>query len=364
MKNLGEKESDHVQRAAVKCSPAVPTLALFFQFFQKTLRLAAPRASLLPQPEHMLKQPARCKIGAEWDAKERMFRNFGGLMGPMDETMGMQKWSKGPNVTVTVVWIDPTNVIAATYDILIDANAEFTHYRPPLNQPLRPGVWSVRILHHWSPVAEMRFLIAPLAYNKHQPIRQEDTLKLHNGPAKNSYMEQSFHGLNPVLNIPVSLGYVEQAKRNAALTGPELERWSDSLVGELWEAADVCAVGPTACPVMQACPKNPWSSLSPDPKSHLGAPRADGRISEHNNDIVLSEQHAPRYSTESSRLQPSHVNRPHYQVISCPSSNTVQPTAEHSLYQSFSPASSSGSQAQPVMMNVEQGPAQSPAITP
>uniref|UniRef100_A0A8C4HYW0 Xylosyltransferase 1 n=1 Tax=Dicentrarchus labrax TaxID=13489 RepID=A0A8C4HYW0_DICLA len=218
------------------------------------------------------------EIGTEWDAKERMFRNFGGLMGPMDETVGMQKWSKGPNVTVTVVWIDPTNVIAATYDILIDASAEFTHYRPPLNQPLRPGVWSVRILHHWSPVAEMRFLIAPLAYNKHQPIRQEDTLKLHNGPAKNSYMEQSFHGLNPVLNIPVSLGYVEQAKRNAALTGPELERWLDSLVGELWEAADVCAVGPTACPVMQACPKNPWSSLSPDPKSHLGAPRVNGRI--------------------------------------------------------------------------------------
>lgn len=113
-----------------------------------------------------------CQIGTEWDAKERMFRNFGGLMGPMDETVGMQKWTKGPNVTVTVVWIDPTNVIAATYDILIDASAEFTHYRPPLNQPLRPGVWSVRILHHWSPVAEMRFLIAPLAYNKHQPIRQ------------------------------------------------------------------------------------------------------------------------------------------------------------------------------------------------
>lgn len=112
------------------------------------------------------------QIGTEWDAKERMFRNFGGMMGPMDETVGMQKWSKGPNVTVTVVWIDPTNVIAATYDILIDASAEFTHYRPPLNQPLRPGVWSVRILHHWSPVAEMHFLIAPLAFNKRQPIRQ------------------------------------------------------------------------------------------------------------------------------------------------------------------------------------------------
>lgn len=121
---------------------------------------------------HRVFLPPSGQIGAEWDAKERMFRNFGGLLGPTDETVGMQKWSKGANVTVTVVWIDPTNVIAATYDILIDANAEFTHYRPPLNQPLRPGVWSVRILYHWSPVAEMRFLVAPLTYSKHQPIRQ------------------------------------------------------------------------------------------------------------------------------------------------------------------------------------------------
>ncbi|XP_048870654.1 xylosyltransferase 1-like isoform X3 [Brienomyrus brachyistius] len=218
------------------------------------------------------------EIGTDWDAKERMFRNFGGLMGPLDEPIGMQKWGKGPNVTVTVVWIDPTNVIAATYDILVDAGAEFTHYRPPLNLPLRPGVWTVRVLHHWNPVAETRFLITPLTYSRQQPIQQGDTLKLHNGPTKNSYMEQSFHGLNPVLNIPVHLGQVEAAKRNAALTGPELERWVDGLVGVLWAAADVCTVGSSACPVTQACRKTAWSSLSPDPKSQLGPPRADGRI--------------------------------------------------------------------------------------
>nr|XP_006637236.1 PREDICTED: xylosyltransferase 1 [Lepisosteus oculatus] len=218
------------------------------------------------------------EIGTEWDAKERMFRNFGGLMGPTDEPVGMQKWGKGANVTVTVVWIDPTNVIAATYDILIEASAEFTHYRPPLNLPLRPGVWTLRVLHHWSPVAETRFLITPLAFHNRQPIRQEDALRLHNGPAKNSYMEQSFHGLNPVLNIPVHLGQVEAAKRNAGLTGSELERWVDSLVGALWSAVDVCAVGPSSCPVMQSCGHTMWSALSPDPKSELGPPRADGRI--------------------------------------------------------------------------------------
>ncbi|KAI7803608.1 xylosyltransferase 1 [Triplophysa rosa] len=218
------------------------------------------------------------EIGTDWDAKERIFRNFGNLMGPMDEPVGMQKWGKGSNVTVTVVWIDPTNVIAATYDILIDSSAEYTHYRPPLNLPLRPGMWTVRVLHHWSPVAETRFLITPLTHHKHLPIRQEDALRMHNGPTKNSYMEQSFHGLNPILNIPVHLGQVEAAELNAGLTGPELERWVDSLVGEVWSAVDVCAIGLSGCPVMQTCREMAWSSLSPDPKSQLGPPRANGRI--------------------------------------------------------------------------------------
>lgn len=106
----------------------------------------------------------------------------------------------------------------------------------------------------------------------------DDALRLHNGPAKNSYMDQSFHGLNPILNIPVHLGQVEAAERNAGLTGPALERWVDGLVAEGWAPVSVCAVGPGACPGLQACAKTKWSSLSPDPKSQLGPPRADGRI--------------------------------------------------------------------------------------
>uniref|UniRef100_A0A4W5L789 Xylosyltransferase C-terminal domain-containing protein n=1 Tax=Hucho hucho TaxID=62062 RepID=A0A4W5L789_9TELE len=109
----------------------------------------------------------------------------------------MQRWGRGQNVTVTVVWVDPTNVIATTYDILVDGGTEYTHYRPPLSVPLRPGVWTLRVLHHWNLLASTSFVVSPLEYHDQQPIRQEDTVKLHSGPVRNSYMEQSFHGLNP-----------------------------------------------------------------------------------------------------------------------------------------------------------------------
>ncbi|XP_030067402.1 xylosyltransferase 1 [Microcaecilia unicolor] len=218
------------------------------------------------------------EIGTDWDAKERLFRNFGGLIGPMDEPIGMQKWGKGPNVTVTVIWIDPINVIAATYDILIESNAEYTHYKPPLNLPLRPGVWTVKILHHWVPVAETKFLVTPLTFFNRQPIKKEELVKFHSGPPKNAYMEQNFQSLNTVLNIPVITAQVEEAKRNAALVGTKLEDWVDSLVSNLWSAVDICATGPTSCPVMQACSQTAWSSHSPDPKSEMGPIKPDGRL--------------------------------------------------------------------------------------
>ncbi|KAK0140441.1 Xylosyltransferase 1 [Merluccius polli] len=219
------------------------------------------------------------QVGTDWDPKERLFRNWGGLLGPEDEPAAAQRWSRGQgNLTATVVWVDPTNVIAATYDILVEVGAEYTHYRPPLSGPLRPGVWTLRVLHHWNLLGATRFLVMPLEFSGRKPLLQEEARRLHGGPSRNSYMEQSFHGLNPVLRLPVSLGAVEEAEANAGLTGAPLRRWADGLLAGQWAAADVCSAGPSGCPVMQRCSHAPWSALSPDPKSRLGPPDAAGRI--------------------------------------------------------------------------------------
>lgn len=101
-------------------------------------------------------------------------------MGPKDEPVAVQRWSRGQsNLTATVVWIDPTNVIAATYDILVDASAEVTHYRPPLTPPLRPGLWTLRVLHHWSPLGQTSFVVAPLEFHRQQSIRQGERPQCH-----------------------------------------------------------------------------------------------------------------------------------------------------------------------------------------
>lgn len=111
------------------------------------------------------------QVGTEWDPKERILRNFGSVIGPLDEPVAVQKWVRGPNLTATIVWIDPAQTVAASYDISVDVDAEYTQYKPLLQRPLRPGAWTVRVLRLWERVAEVRFLVMPLAFKGREPLR-------------------------------------------------------------------------------------------------------------------------------------------------------------------------------------------------
>uniref|UniRef100_A0A4W4GM74 Xylosyltransferase 2 n=1 Tax=Electrophorus electricus TaxID=8005 RepID=A0A4W4GM74_ELEEL len=240
---------------------------------------AVPQATL--QLEGNLREFERLKnleVGTDWDPKERIFRNFGSVMGPLDEPVAVQKWARGPNLTCTIVWIDPAQVVAASYDISVDVEAEFTQYKPPLQRPLRPGVWTVRVLRLWERVAEARFLVMPLAFKGREPLRKEDHGWLHAGPPGNLYLEQSFQQLAQVLKLPSMEHPLEEAQKKASLVGKDLEAWVDSLVGAFWVTGDVCSTQTSQCPTVAQCAKATWSSLSPDPKSELGPVKSNGRI--------------------------------------------------------------------------------------
>ncbi|KAM6904398.1 xylosyltransferase 2 [Xenentodon cancila] len=218
------------------------------------------------------------EIGTEWDPKERIFRNFGDVIGPLDEPLAVQKWARGPNLTATIVWIDPALVVAASYDITADVDAEYTHYKPPLQHPLRPGIWTVQVLRQWERVAEVRFLVMPLTFNNKEPLRKEEDSWLHSGPPGNLYLDHNFQQLSSVLKLPPQQSAMQLARRNAQLVGQSLEAWVDRTVGTFWVIDNLCATQKSSCPNLVSCSKTSWSSLSPDPKSELGPVKSDGRI--------------------------------------------------------------------------------------
>uniref|UniRef100_UPI00358FF475 xylosyltransferase 1-like isoform X2 n=1 Tax=Myxine glutinosa TaxID=7769 RepID=UPI00358FF475 len=227
------------------------------------------------------------EVSTDWDPKERIFRNFGALLGPFDEPVAVQRWSRGRNLTTTVAWIDPAGVIAATYDVHVEPDSDVTHYKPPLRQPLRPGIWTVRLLQRWAPLAETRFLVSPLAYNNKRPIRSDEASKAHGGPPNNVYSDANFASLASVLALPPSSSLQMAAHHRAKLTGPSLAAWVEEAASELWSPVETCEVVPwtsardsraSACSLLPACQHVTWSSLSPDPKSELGAIKVSGRL--------------------------------------------------------------------------------------
>ncbi|XP_063816764.1 xylosyltransferase 2 isoform X2 [Pseudophryne corroboree] len=218
------------------------------------------------------------EVGTDWDPKERVFRNFGGLIGPLDEPLAMQKWTHGLNITVTVVWIDPTYIIAASYDIAVDSEADFTQYKPPLSRPLRPGVWSVRLLHFWELLAEVKFLVVPLTFRKKEPLQKADRW-LHAGPPRGQYMEQNFQSLSGILSLPPRAEIEKDADKKSELLGKDLEKWTDNSLSGFWSVGGVCTKTVSAfCPSLPVCSDTHWSSLSPDPKSEMVMTRPDGRL--------------------------------------------------------------------------------------
>ncbi|XP_053309306.1 xylosyltransferase 2 [Spea bombifrons] len=218
------------------------------------------------------------EVGTEWDPKERIFRNFGGLIGPLDEPVAVQKWTHGINLTVTVVWIDPTYIVAASYDISVDSEADYTQYKPPLAHPLRPGVWSVRILHFWEMVAEVHFLVIPLSLHNKEPLQKGDSW-LHSGPPHGQYMEQNFQGLSGVLDLPPRAEIEKKANEMSELRDKQLELWTDESLKRFWSVGGVCTKSfSSSCSSLPICSDTHWSSLSPDPKSELGPVGLDGRL--------------------------------------------------------------------------------------
>ncbi|XP_077475650.1 xylosyltransferase 2-like [Stigmatopora argus] len=218
------------------------------------------------------------EVGTEWDPKERLFRNFGGIIGPFDELFSVQGWGRGPNLTVTIVLIDPALVVATVYNIKVPQDSEFSMHKPPLKQPLRPGIWSLRIYQELEQMAELQFLVLPLNFKKKVPLSKDEDSWMHSGPLENVYMDKSYKHLNSILQLPPQEPAMLEAQQNAQLVGPALEAWIDHCMENFWIIGGSCTTQNSSCAALPPCSKTSWSSLSPDPKSELGPVKSDGKI--------------------------------------------------------------------------------------
>lgn len=210
-------------------------------------------------------------VGTEYDPKEQSIRDLARILGPESSPGILHSWGSGPAIAVTIVWVDPAKVVAGSYEVQVEAGPQTLFHRPEFRKPLRPGTWTVMLFHHWSLVAQMRFLVSPVAYHDKIKLTSATTASRVNGGPHGPYIG---HDLS---RVEEHLGYSAETRRtlqaqaddDAFLIGADLDRWVDALTTQFWTFRVACvarhASSSSACESLTPCRECAWSSHWPDP---------------------------------------------------------------------------------------------------
>ncbi|XP_049273801.1 xylosyltransferase oxt-like isoform X2 [Rhipicephalus sanguineus] len=210
-------------------------------------------------------------VGTEYDPKEQLIRDLARILGPDSSPGILHSWSGGQAIAVTVVWVDPAKVVAGSYEVQVEPGPQTLFHRPEFRKPLRPGTWTVMLFHHWSLVAQIRFLVSPVAYRDGKKLTSATTASRANGGPQGPYIG---HDLS---RVEEHLGYSAETRRtlqaqadeDAFLVGPDLDRWVDALTVQFWTFRTACvtrsAPSSGTCESLTLCRESGWSSHWPDP---------------------------------------------------------------------------------------------------
>ncbi|XP_062613310.1 LOW QUALITY PROTEIN: xylosyltransferase oxt-like [Saccostrea cucullata] len=210
------------------------------------------------------------EVGTDYDLKESIFRNYGLFLGPYSDLVLKHTWGPGEPLMVSIAWIDPAKVIAASYDVNITSEGQIKPFKPLLKQPLRPGVWTSKLMYRWQVFAEVKFLVLPLTVFRGKTLDPSKAILHHNGPI-GYYAKQDFSEFEEVLKV-TNIGEARAAAdENGQKHGRVLEEWTDELCQKFWSIQEVCQIGEITeeCSPIKKCEETSWSSMSPDPKSTI-----------------------------------------------------------------------------------------------
>lgn len=167
---------------------------------------------------------------------------------------------------VKILWDDPLGERVATFTMKLETNWFVSYHKPQLERPIRPGVWSVKVvLSDDTLVVETTFLVVPITH--------EDMIPLPNPQAVNARRANT---LRPGIDSREFLKW----RSNVAKSGTQLEEWLDELVQKFWKMESLCRtdVDSGRCSWITDCRSTSWSTFSPDPKTEIGEILPNGRI--------------------------------------------------------------------------------------
>ena len=211
------------------------------------------------------------QIGSEWDGKESIFRNLGGIIGAWDEPVAALRLKGGSPGEINIVWDDPVGERVSTFVMKLEASWFVSFHKPKVERPIRPGVWTVKVTlppkDGGMVLMQNQFLVVPITHENKKPLSDPQSVN-----AKRTVT------IKPSMNAKEFAQWVS----NVSKTGPQLEHWMDSMVAKHWTIEGYCRTNmegaPRECSWIPDCTSTSWSSFSPDPKSEIGKIQPNGRI--------------------------------------------------------------------------------------
>ena len=85
------------------------------------------------------------QVGSEWDGKESIFRNLGGILGAWDEPVAAIRLKEGAPGEINIIWDDPVGERVSTFVMKLEASWFVFFHKPKVERPIRPGVWTVKV---------------------------------------------------------------------------------------------------------------------------------------------------------------------------------------------------------------------------
>lgn len=222
------------------------------------------------------------RVSSEYDQKEMIFRNFANILGPLSEPVLLYQWSSFPERklgNLTIVWLDPTGVVADVNNLRIEKNNLTDFVKPNMKLPLLPGIWNVGLVEGFQIIVQTKFLITPLEYFSGKSVSAQEVSMIHSG-------SQSSYDKNHSIKIPIFFPHEEDililkkvSESNSKRTGQDLLEWIDNLNVFFYSVLNTCAnlssvyfESAFLCGqhTLTDCASTTWSSLSPDPKGSMG----------------------------------------------------------------------------------------------
>nr|Q5QQ54.1 RecName: Full=Xylosyltransferase; AltName: Full=Peptide O-xylosyltransferase [Ciona savignyi]CAI29051.1 protein xylosyltransferase [Ciona savignyi] len=260
-----------------------------------------PTLRMLDRTSALSKRLESASVGTNWDIKELVLRDWGGLIGPNSDLHLVARWSRSDDdFVVTVVVIDPVNVVADYNDFRTPSKAAGVTETPlSLKKPLRPGRWVVRfyVQRQFTNIcAELDFYVTPLEF-KDGAEGDSQLREINRGVVDDAQLNaasRNLYSIRTTLNLPHNnLAATELANQAVHVDGAKLRRWVDAVASGAYKAKDACLVAqatetwreaqPRRCYTPRQitpnlCENLNWSSMSPDPKSEMIPVKPDGRI--------------------------------------------------------------------------------------